>query len=340
MLLPANIATVAAILFLFTSSAHALADSTFRRVNLGGVEQTILIRGDDRAKPILLFLHGGPGVSEMPLAYRNQALEQDFTVVHWDQRGTGKSFRRNTPNMTIEQFVRDTIELTQFLEREFGQKKIILVGHSWGTLIGALAVARAPNLYRAYIGISQLVNIPRSEEELDTRARATAREQGDRRKLRDLERLGPFPYPNHKVEREVNKLQKQIMGEVANEFSAARFIATAIASPDYSLCDDVKLLGGVVFSGKALEREIYAADLARSAPELKVPVWFLGGRRDTVLSQPVACDYYKRLIAPRGKHFVWFEQSNHWPQIEEAEKYRKALHEIRIALDASERRAE
>lgn len=296
-----------------------------RWITLGGVRQFVLVRGDDRANPILLFLHGGPGVSELPLAYKNAALEKYFTIVQWDQRGAGKSFRPDTPDMRIDQFVSDTLELTRQLEAEFGQRKIFLAGHSWGSLIGALAVARAPQLFRAYIGISQFVDIPDSERELDRRSRAVARKTGNRRALEQLQELGRFPYPNHRVERQVNKVQKKLMGEVPRELSATHFIALALASPDYSLGDDVRMLRGVVFSGKALEREIYAANLFRSVPEIDVPVYFLIGRHDTVLSPVVAERYFRALRAPRGKHFIWFKESNHWPQSEEREKYQAVL---------------
>ncbi len=264
----------------------------------------------------------------MPLAYKNAALEKYFTVVQWDQRGAGKSYRPDTPDMRIAQFVDDTLELTRKLEAEFGQRKFFLAGHSWGSLIGALAVARAPQLFRAYIGLSQFVDIPDSERELDQRARAYAKQTANCRALKKLQELGRFPYPNHRVERQVNKVQKKLMGEVPHELGAAHFIALALVSPDYSLGDYARMLRGIVFSGKALEREIYAANLFRSAPELDVPVYFLTGRHDTVLSPVVGKRYFKAMVAPRGKHFIWFEKSNHWPQIEEPEKYRATMRSI------------
>lgn len=307
----------------------ARAVCSLRYIALGGVKQAVLIRGDDRSNPVLLFLHGGPGVSEMPLSYKNAGLERDFIVVHWDQRGAGKSFRSDTPDMRIDQFVLDTLQLTRLLRAEFGQRKILLVGHSWGSLVGALAVARAPQLFRAYVGISQFVDIPDSERELDRRARATARQKGDSDALHALEKIGPFPYANHKIERRVNKIQKQLMGKVPHEMSAGHFIGLAAATPYYSLFDYVRMLRGIVFSGKALEREIYSANLFRSATEIDVPVYFFEGRHDTVLSSVIAEKYFRQLNAPRGKHLIWFEQSNHWPQFEEPEKYRAMLRLVR-----------
>ena len=108
------------------------------RVTLGDFPQTIRIRGDDRQRnPVLLFIHGGPGLPEMPVAHRNAELERVFTVVHWDQRGAGKSFSFHTPNMRAEQFVNDTLELSRELRRRFDGRKIFLAGYSWGSLVAA-----------------------------------------------------------------------------------------------------------------------------------------------------------------------------------------------------------
>jgi len=261
----------------------------------------------------------------MPFSYTNRELERDFTVVHWDQRGAGKSFRPSTPAMNVEQFVSDTLELSRYLQREFGGGKILLVGHSWGSLIGALAVAREPQLFRAFVGIGQLVNIARSEQELDRRSLAVAREKGDGKALRKLQALGHFPYPDHSQERKVNGIQKTLMGGATHDMSTFHFAALALGSPYYSPADYVRLIRGIAFSGRSLEREIYSVDLAKSAPEIDVPVYLFEGRQDTVLSPIVAEDYLASVIAPRGKHLVWFERSNHWPQLEEREKDREAL---------------
>jgi pimeloyl-ACP methyl ester carboxylesterase len=130
--------------------------ASLEKVRLGGVDQWIQIRGEDRAKPILLFLHSGPGFPEMPFAHVNAALEKDFVVVQWDQRGAGKSYAPSIPesSMTIEQFVSDAHELVALLLERFGRSKLILIAHSWGSIIGALTVAKYPEQFEAYVGIS------------------------------------------------------------------------------------------------------------------------------------------------------------------------------------------
>ena len=128
---------------------------------MGGVEQWILIRGNDTAKPILLFLHGGPGSPMMVMQRPHLGkLEKSFVVVQWDQRGSGKSYSAIIPNadMNIQQFISDTHELTELLCRRFHQKKIYLIGHSWGTALGTMTAQKYPESYYAYIGIAQVVN--------------------------------------------------------------------------------------------------------------------------------------------------------------------------------------
>ena len=166
---------------LFFCTSLALADpagdgpiASLRRIDLGGVKQAILIRGESRKNPVLLFIHGGPGLPEMPFSYLNKELEHDFVVVHWDQRGAGKSYRANTPGMTIAQIVSDALQLSRSLSAEFGHRKIYLAGYSWGSLVALKAVAREPDWFEACISISQLVNIPASERELDVRSREVA----------------------------------------------------------------------------------------------------------------------------------------------------------------------
>jgi pimeloyl-ACP methyl ester carboxylesterase len=140
--------------------------STLEKVRVGGADQWILERSENIDNPIVLFLHGGPGTSQLTLNRRNtRDLERFFTVVNWDQRGAGKSYPaiRNVQRMTIDQFVEDTRELTLYLLRTFDKARLVLVGHSWGTVVGALAVARYPELYSCYVGVGQTANMTDGE---------------------------------------------------------------------------------------------------------------------------------------------------------------------------------
>ncbi len=301
------------------------------KVVLGGLEETIFIRGQDRANPVLLFLHGGPGLPEMPFSHANAELERDFIVVHWDQRGAGKSFRPGIPlaSMNADQIVGETLELTRHLCRTFGRRKVYLAGFSWGSLVGVLAVDRAPELFHAYLGISQLVSVPRSERLLHFAGIAQAERTGRDDVAGQLRAIGPPPYRTRRDERLVNQLTKNLPPPLPLAMTIWRYLRLGLASPYYSLADDVRLLRGLKFSGVNLEDDLYAHDLAREVPEIKVPVVFLAGRHDTVLSAPLMEQYFRALRAPRGKRFVWFEHSDHIVHLEERERFRAELLRLR-----------
>ena len=136
--------------------------ATLEKIRIGGSDQWVLERSEDISNPIVLYLHGGPGTSQLTLNRRNtRDLERFFTIVNWDQRGAGKSYAaiRDGARMTIEQFVEDTRELSVYLLRKFGRDRLVLVGHSWGTVIGALTVSRYPELYCCYVGIGQVAHM-------------------------------------------------------------------------------------------------------------------------------------------------------------------------------------
>lgn len=304
------------------------------KIMLGGIAQTIFIRGRDRANPVLLFLHGGPGLPEMPFSHVNAELERDFIVVHWDQRGAGKSYRPDIApeTMSAEKITGETIALTRHLCRTLGKRKVYLAGFSWGSLVGVLAVQRAPELYHAYIGISQLVSVPRSETLLHFAGLARAERTGRPEVARQLRAIGPPPYRTRQDERLVNQLTKDLQPPLPLAMTRLRYLGLGLQSPYYSLADDVRLVRGLQFSGVQLEDDIHAHDLAREVPELDVPVTLLLGRYDTVLSAPLAEQYFRALRAPRGKRLVWFEHSDHILHLEERARFRAELRRVRDAV--------
>jgi pimeloyl-ACP methyl ester carboxylesterase len=300
--------------------------TSFEKVRLGGVDQWIQIRGADRAKPILLFLHSGPGFPEMPFSHVNAPLERDFVIVQWDQRGAGKSYSSSVPenSMTIEQFISDTHQLVQLLLARFGRAKLILVAHSWGSIVGALTVSRYPELFEAYVGISQAVDPPESERMMYRFALETAARQGNVKAVADLRRLGEPPYKSFSDYRTMKNWVHRFRDAGYSEISPWKFARLALASPAYSWSDLLRLVLGMRFSFSHLWREVfYRTDLLQQAPRLDVPVYFFLGRHDRTVtaSAALAARYFASLDAPKGKHLVWFENSGHWRQLEEPEKF-------------------
>ncbi len=304
--------------------------ASLEKIRLGGVEQWIQIRGDDRAKPILLFLHSGPGFPEMPFSHVNDALEKDFIVVQWDQRGAGKSYSLSIPesSMTIEQFISDTHQLVQLLLARFHRSKLILVAHSWGSIIGVLTVAKYPELFDAYIGISQAANPPESERMMYRVALETAAAQGNEKAAIELKEIGVPPYEKFADYRTMKGWVHRFRDPVYDEISPWKFARWALASPAYSWGDLLRLILGMRFSFSHLWQEaFYRTDLFKQAPKLDVPVYFFLGRHDRTVtaSAALAERYFDRLEAPKGKQLIWFENSGHWPQLEEPEKFSTVL---------------
>src|SRR5262245_19274543 len=170
----------------------SIADIGYQR--LGGLDQWVMIRGENLANPPLILLHGGPGFSEMRLLrHFNAALEKSFTVVYWDQRGAGKSFDRKIPRstMTVEQFIADLDELVDIVCKRTGKQKVVLFGHSWGSALGVLYAARFPGKVSAYIGGAQIGDSSAAESVSYAFALAEAQRLNNRKALTELRAIGP-----------------------------------------------------------------------------------------------------------------------------------------------------
>jgi len=304
-------------------------------VAISGSRQWVLIRGDDASKPVLLFLHGGPGAPMMPVAHLfSPELERSFVMVHWDQRGSGKSYDGPPApgSLTLDRCVADTIELTEWLRARLHADKVFLVGHSWGAALGVLAAQRRPDLFYAYVGLGQVVDNPR-EEEIGLRfVRERAREHGDEQALRELADLKPPYLENPKQMLVERKWLARYGGDFHTGVSLpllsdfdARWVWAALRSPEYSWGDLIRFELGFSQVRWALFREFKQLSLLRSVPRLEVPVYLLVGRYDYTTPFELVQEYFDRLDAPLGKHLVWFENSAHSPVLEEPERFAQVL---------------
>lgn len=297
-------------------------------LTLGGVDQTIYAHGNDATAPVLLFLHGGPGLPHMPFAHVNGDLAQRFVVVHWDQRGAGKSYSPalHAAHFSIEQFVSDAHELIRWLCERFKQPRVILVGHSWGSVLGALVAARYPRLVSAYVGLGQVTNLRAAEHVRFQLALELARESDNNTALDALTRLGPPPY---RIPRQSDFLERwatRLAGDCHRPLADARFFRLALSSPVYSWLDLIRIPLGVRCSERCFWDEIVRdVDLFRQVPRLEMPAYFLVGRHDAVGTHLLARRYFDMLEAPRGKTFITFERSGHWPHLDESERFRAIL---------------
>lgn len=292
--------------------AHSIA--SLEQVQLGGFKQWVLFRGADRSSPILLFLHGGPG---MPMMYLDYAfaheLEQHFIVVEWDRLGAGKSYHKGIPAsaMRVTREIADTHQLIELLRARFGKKKIYLVGHSYGSYLGMLVAARYPNLIAAYIGVGQITDPYQAHEVQDRFFRREA-EASDNQKL--LDKLD-----HHKaIDREHWLFEYH--AELYHSTSWLPLLWTGLLAPEYKLTDVLNIPRGVNFTHKHLKYDEIDGPLAVNVRALDVPVYFFLGHHDYTTPSNLAVAYLKKLESPR-KQVVWFEDSAHFPFLEEPKKF-------------------
>jgi pimeloyl-ACP methyl ester carboxylesterase len=302
--------------------------ASMEKVRLGGVEQWILIRGNDRSNPVLLFVHGGPGSAEMPVehAYGGE-LEKHFVVVHWDQRGAGKSFHTDIPkgSMKVGQFVSDAQELVEVLRKRFSAPKIYLLGHSWGSLLGILTVSKIPDHFYAYIGMGQVVDMERNESISYQFVIDEARKHKDQTAIRDLESIGPPPYKNIAGLGVERKYLNKFGGVAYNPKKALNMYKLALQSSEYTPIDYLRYFYGALFSIENMWDEVLTYNLFKQVPRINAPVYFFEGRHDYNTPWPLVEEYYKFLDAPKGKTLVWFDDSAHSPMFEEPDKFNREM---------------
>ena len=297
--------------------------ASLERIRIGDVDQFILIRGNDSSLPILLFLHGGPGMPAMYLAHAFQhELEKEFVVVQWDRRAAGKSYREDiSSTLTTEQLVADTVELTNVLRARFHQDRIYLVGHSWGTYLGMLVIARHPELYHAYVGIGQLARSSPIAGIQDEYIRQTARRMGDQDAVKELEEKGAGV-------RET--LLFKFGGEIHKAKSFAPLLLTGLAAPEYSLRDARNIPKGVSLYSRNFVYNSISGELMDVITQVDIPVYFFTGRYDYTDPFVLTEQYFSRITAPE-KRIVWFEESAHFPFYEEPAAFARQMRNVLTA---------
>lgn len=298
--------------------------AALEQVELNGSRQWISIRGQDQTKPVLLFLAGGPGGSQLA-ATRKQLgeLEQHFVVVNWEQPGAGKSYRAvDVAGLTPQRYVDDGLALTRYLRQRFDQEKIYILGESWGTVLGVWMVQRAPDMYHAFVGAAQMVDFLETDLYDYNLALRLSFESGDFNKVAALKKQGPPPYYGDGVARKFSEyvlvLSQHMMSDPAITGPGYDTFGD-IAADEYGLYDKVNYAWGLLATLDAVYWQLWDVDLREQAPRLDVPVYFLEGRHDVNAPPALAEDYLQKLEAPH-KELIWFEHSGHSPWVDEAGK--------------------
>jgi pimeloyl-ACP methyl ester carboxylesterase len=298
------------------------------RVEMGGHDQTMLIRGYSVDNPVLLFLAGGPGGFEIGTMSRyGGLLERDFVVVTWEQRGTGKSYGSFDPasTLTVDQVVADTIEVTEYLQARFGAEKIYLVGNSYGTIIGVRAVQQRPELYAAFVAAGQMVNVRETDRMFYDDTLAYAQRTGDTALVDTFLANGEPPYDD------LLDYLPLVEGEHDwNDYSGVaghqgrREPTENLAVPEYSLIDQVRSVAGLLDTYSVLYPQLQELDFRADARRLDVPVYLVQGRYEARGRAELAADWFAQLQAPT-KQLITFELSGHRPFVEEPERFHDVM---------------
>lgn len=295
-------------------------------ISVGGIEQWVTIRGDDASRSVLLLLHGGPGDVQSPFVTTYAPYEHDFVLVQWDQRGSGRTFAKNgAAGVTLEKQIADGIDLATQLRSRFPKQKLVVMGHSWGSVIATGMVQQRPDLFDAYVGTGQVAawadTVQFQFDYLKDRHRA----KGETEALARLEAIGKPDPKNVAQYFGFSRPLRQNFGPADTAWFAA-MKQTALANGETE--SDIKATGdGQTASGGALIQSIFSTDLPATAPSFRLPYYVIQGRDDLNAPTPLAEAYFAKVSAPKKK-IVIIEEGGHFALATHAKQTAAALQEM------------
>jgi pimeloyl-ACP methyl ester carboxylesterase len=326
----------------FTISEQGI--SSIERITIGNVMQSILIQTEKPGSPVLLFIHGGPSMpipgvssrgSDYALVMTTKELVKQFTVVFWDQRGTGKSYSKDIvkKTMNLKQFINDAREVTDYLRNRFNQEKLHLVSHSWGSVIGLSLAHKYPEKYYSYTGFSQITNWVENDKLSYMWLQEKGRETNNQKMLQELAALGQPPYlESFKQWAVIRKWQfkyNTMFYDAEDKKSATFFsgLKIMLRSPDYSLMDIYNSLvrGFKLSYTDEMLHDINTFDFFTEVPTVHMPVMFIHGSKERHVMPELVSRYYEALDAPKGKKLYWSDKSSHVFHLEDARENEQRL---------------
>jgi pimeloyl-ACP methyl ester carboxylesterase len=312
-------------------------------VRIGGVDQWITIRGRDRENPVLLILHGGPGGATSAFALDTLSWEAEFTLVQWDQRGAGKTFGKSGavgPEITIERMAQDGLEVAEFVRDHLHKPRIILLGISWGSILGVHMAKARPELFYAYVGTGQAVNERKGDSLAYQQLLVEANARNDRRAIRELETIGPPPWDKQ------SKLGVRSKWANAYETGAPSIpavLADGLMAPRSSLSDFYDWARGFQtsqdhFLGDDLSGPLMAVDLSALGTDFAVPVFVFQGEADHITPAQLARSYVENITAPQKElvpipgagHLAMLTRNNVFLRLLVEQVRPLAMHELEI----------
>lgn len=322
--------------FAQAAGARALAIRTPNGIDeamfapVGGIDQWVTIRGQDRSNPVLFLLHGGPGGALSQFASRFTPFERDFVLVQWDQRGAGRTFGRNRRNPeavgSVERMVADGVEMAEWLCARLGQEKIIVFGLSWGSVLGVHMVKARPDLFYAYVGTGQVVNMREGEVAAYAQVLAKATARQDAKRIAALRKSGAPPYRSPRQ----LMAQRRVAGAYEADAPSPRaMLAAMLTAPGYRLRDGLDFMAGAKaterrFIDREMKGPLMDIDLKALGPDIGVPVVVLQGDQDDYTPAALARAWFDQIAAP-AKTYVSIDGCGHMAVAVAPERFRDEL---------------
>ena len=291
-----------------------------KKVDLNGRKEWISIRGVNKDAPVLLFLAGGPGGTQMSSTrYELAELEKHFVVVNWDQPGSGKSFHcMNVKDITVQTYIDDGIALTEYLRDEFSKDKIYIMGESWGSAFGVFLISEKPEYYQGMLGTGQMVAFKQTEIMDYEKTIEIAKTKGNEKLIEKLMKQGKPPYYDGNIallSSTYLSYLSQFMSDNPEIYGGYHTIRD-IFSSEYGIIDSINYFYGLMATFNVVYPQLYEIDLREDYTELNVPIYFFIGRHDINAPVTLTKEYYDILSAPK-KELIWFEHSGHGCMVNE-----------------------
>jgi pimeloyl-ACP methyl ester carboxylesterase len=289
-------------------------------VTVGGIEQWVTIKGADNTKPAILFLHGGPGSVMSPYQSVVSAWQKDFIIVSWDQRGAGRTFGKNAPAnvnedywienpLTVSQMADDAIALSEYLVKHLGKKKIIIIGTSWGSVLGATIALKRPDLYSAYIGHSQVVNAADMLVYSYNKVSQLAKSSNDQASIDKLASIGAPPYDDAKNAGQLFRIIKKYESAQSVPAPAAWWEPAAEYNNEKDAVnrengDDYSFINFVGHKKMGIKPMMNSIDFMKDGLQFKVPVYLVQGETDILTPKETSRKYFDKLTAPKKEYIL------------------------------------
>lgn len=310
-----------------------MVEYTEEFVNINGIEQYFLHYKKKEGAPVLLFLHGGPGFFEHLMAYElDKAWGDCVTQVHWDQRGSGRTWAKSKTKPTnMKQMLSDLDAVVLYLKEKYQVEKIILLGHSWGSILGSVYAKEHPEHVMAYIGSGQVISMAENEREGYAHALKAAKEAGNEKQINKLLALTSYPDVTHKnILKEVGFVHKVEMSYAKNNGNA-NLMNIMKKSPCFGFKDLLAMLKSNKVN-EALIREALTFDLYQSGTDYAIPVFYILGEKDMTTPVSLTKAYFEKVTAPK-KELKMIANAGHNVMYEKMQEYASVLKEIVQTLD-------